>query len=178
MKNESSMTIVQNNKANSNPIPAVGVGAIVFNHRKEVLLIERNQAPAMGLWSIPGGKQEAGESLSEACVREVREETGLDVVVKHIIAVVERRTEGFHYVIIDYLAQLADAEKSMPMAQSDVAQAKWVNLEQLADYDLVVGLVEIIMRSYAIYGSGHLSGLYDIDSTGTDYILPSVNLAK
>ena len=57
---------MQNNKC-SLPVPTLGVGGIVFNNKKQILLIQRNQPPAMGLWSIPGGKLEPGESLVEAC---------------------------------------------------------------------------------------------------------------
>lgn len=167
--------IVEANTTNSVPVPVIGVGAIVFNKHMQVLLIQRNQAPAIGLWSIPGGKQEAGECLEQACSREVKEETGLEVVVEKIVAVVERQAEGFHYVIIDYLARLVDEENSIPTAQSDVADARWINLKQFTDYELVPGLEEIILRSYKDYHTGYLSGLYDVYGTGTDYILPVEN---
>ncbi|WAK01662.1 NUDIX hydrolase [Methylobacter sp. YRD-M1] len=152
------------------PIPAIGVGGIVFNRQNQVLLIQRNQPPAMGLWSIPGGKLEAGESLTEACKREIKEETGLETDIKNIVAVVERRIENFHYVIIDYLALLIDEEQTVPFAQSDIADAKWVALESITDYELVDGLAEIIRRTFRIYKGDCLAGLYDIDSKGTDYI--------
>lgn len=166
---------MQNNNTHSLPVPTLGVSGIVFNNQKQILLIQRNQPPAMGFWSIPGGKLEPGESLVEACQREIKEETGLDTEVKNIVAVVERRVEGFHYVIIDYLAQLADEENSQPVAQSDVSEARWVSLEHLFDYDLVAGLAEIILRTYKVYNGDHVAGLYDIDATGSDYILPNVN---
>ncbi|MGZ8164371.1 MAG: NUDIX hydrolase [Methylobacter sp.] len=156
---------------NLSPVPAIGVGGIVFNNQDQVLIIRRNQPPAMGLWSIPGGKLEAGESLADACKREIKEETGLDTEIKNIVAVVERRIEGFHYVIIDYLALLADQADLLPIAQSDVSEAKWINLEQLNDYELVIGLAEIITRTYSLYRGDCLAGLYASDATGTDYIL-------
>ena len=170
------MEIMQNN-TQSLPVPTLGVSGIVFNNQKQVLLIQRNQPPAMGLWSIPGGKLEAGESLLEACQREIKEETGLDTEVKNIVAVVERRVEGFHYVIIDYLALLVDQENSQPIAQSDVSEARWVNLEHLVDYDLVAGLADIILQTYKVYNDGQIAGLYDVHATGSDYILPNVNFA-
>ena len=163
---------MQNNNIHSLPVPTLGVSGIVFNNQKQILLIQRNQPPAMGFWSIPGGKLEAGESLAEACQREIKEETGLVTEVKNIVAVVERRVEGFHYVIIDYLAQLVDEEHNQPIARSDVSEAKWVNLEHLGDYDLVEGLAEIILRTYNAYNGGHVAGLYDVDATGSDYIIP------
>jgi mutator protein MutT len=159
------------NNYNPLPTPAIGVSGIVFNHRGEVLLIQRNQPPAAGLWSIPGGKLEPGESLVEACHREVKEETGLKVEVTAIVAVVERQSEGFHYVIIDYLALLKNQETQVPSAQSDVSDAKWVGLDQVCDYALVEGLEEIIMRTYALYKNNLSGGLHDVNSTGKDYIL-------
>jgi mutator protein MutT len=159
---------------NDNPLlpPSIGVGGIVFNKNKQVLLIERNQPPASGRWSIPGGKLEPEESLSDACQREVKEETGLDVQATTIVAVVERRTEGFHYVIIDYLALLKNPELSAPTAQSDVSDAKWVEIDQLSEYRLVPGLHEIIIRTFDLYYNRQTAGLHDVHGTGTDYILP------
>jgi 8-oxo-dGTP diphosphatase len=154
------------------PIPSIGVGGILFNQHQQVLLIKRNQPPAQGLWSIPGGKLESGESLVEACRREFYEETNLDVEVRHIVAVVERRLEGFHYVIIDFFVELRDEKKCHPLAQSDVDDAKWVRLDGLEEYGLVVGLAEIIARTYRCLANGGLAGLHDIDLVGTDFILP------
>jgi len=153
------------------PVPSIGVGGIVFNDQGQILLIKRNQSPASGLWSIPGGKLEPGESLVEACQREIKEETGLKVEAISIVAVVERRIEGFHYVIIDYLASLTDQEIPMPIAQSDVAEARWVNLGHVSDYALVEGLEEIIMRTYALHNNPVSGGLCDVYSTGKDFIL-------
>ena len=161
---------VKNN--NYLPSPSIGVGGIIFNDSRQVLLIERNQPPASGLWSIPGGKLEPEESLSEACQREVKEETGLDVQATIIVAVVERQTEGFHYVIIDYLALLKSPELSAPAAQSDVSDAKWVEIDQLSEYRLVPGLHEIIIRTFDLYYNRQSAGLHDVHETGTDYILP------
>jgi mutator protein MutT len=169
---------MQNNSTRSLPVPAIGVSGIVFNNQKQVLMIQRNQPPAMGFWSIPGGKLEPGESLAEACQREIKEETGLETNVNNIVAIVERRIEGFHYVIIDYLALLIDEENIFPIAQSDVAEARWLSLEHLADYNLVPGLAEIITRAYSAYSGNHSAGLYDINTTGTDYILPDANFTN
>lgn len=158
---------------NNSPVPTLAVGGIVFNNQKQILLIQRNQPPAIGFWSIPGGKLKSGESLVEACHREIDEETGLCIKVKNIVAVVERRVEGFHYVIIDYLALLMDEENRQPVAKSDVSDARWVSLEDLKDYDLVEGLAEIIRRTYKVYIGDHIAGLYDVDAAGSDYTLPA-----
>jgi len=156
------------------PLPVIGVSGLVFNGQ-QVLMIKRDQPPAQGLWSIPGGKQEAGETLVQACQREVEEETGLVVDVKHLVAVVERQLEGFHYVIMDFLAVLANPSEMEPIAQSDVSEARWVNLEDLPNYPLVEGLYEIIMRSYRVFNGECKAGLYDVGDTRTDFILSAHN---
>ena len=160
------------------PVPSIGVGGVLFNAHRQVLLIKRNQAPALGLWSIPGGRLESGESLVEACRREFLEETNLEVQVKQVIAVVERRLEGFHYVIIDFAVQLADANKQIPIANSDVSEAKWVSLDELGQYELVVGLGEIIKRTFGYLDSGRIGGLRDVDLRGTDFILPNLTCGE
>ena len=153
-----------------NPEPKIGVSAIVFNASGCVLLIKRNKTPALGFWSLPGGRQEPGESLQEACNREVLEETGLCVAVKDVVAVVERRVEEFHYVIIDFIAALFDDDKQ-PVAQSDVSEACWVAIGDISQYQLVEGLEEIVLRAYKLFNTEPKPGLVDFNCKGTDFIL-------
>lgn len=156
------------------PVPSIGVGGLLFNRQREVLLIKRDQAPAQGLWSIPGGKQEPGETLAETCRREFLEETNLVIETGSIVAVVERRLEGFHYVIIDFLVRLENENKAVPLARSDVAEAKWIALPDLANYDLVIGLAEIIKRACDSLENNWKDGLVDAYANGTDFILPGL----
>lgn len=152
--------------------PAIGVGAIVFNAHDEVLMIKRNQAPAAGLWSIPGGKLEPGETLVTACEREILEETGIAVEALNIIAVVERSIEGFHYVIIDFLATPRSGARVDPVAQTDVSAAAWIPIPELDEYKLVIGLQEIIRRTHKSLQQTEKSGLLDVTGQGFDFILP------
>lgn len=71
------------------PLPVVGVGGVVIRDGR-VLLARRARAPLEGQWSIPGGHVEWGETLEQAVVRELREETALDVRVLELLEVVER----------------------------------------------------------------------------------------
>ena len=160
--------MMQDKENPSFPEPMIGVGGLLFNRQHQVLLINRDKPPAQGLWSVPGGKLEAGESLIECCRREMQEETGLDVEVLSIVAVVERRIENFHYVIIDFLVQLVDDQNFIPIAASDVSEARWIDLEKIEDYPLVKGLFEIIQRT-ANQPSG---GLHAPEDSDTDFILP------
>nr|HIL74086.1 NUDIX domain-containing protein [Rhodospirillales bacterium] len=60
--------------------PFVGVGVVVWKAEK-FLLIQRGKPPRLGQWSIPGGRQELGETIKEAAIRETEEETGLSVQI-------------------------------------------------------------------------------------------------
>ncbi|MGR9052916.1 MAG: NUDIX hydrolase [Gammaproteobacteria bacterium] len=157
------------------PVPAVGVGAVVFNSRREVLLIRRNQAPASGLWSVPGGKVEPGETFTAAVVREVAEETGLAVRPLTLLAVVERRLEGFHYIILDFLAELTSPENREPFASTDVSDVAWIALEHLDNYALVPGLHKIIVRADRALQAGQVPGLSDDDGLGSDFVWPPID---
>jgi 8-oxo-dGTP diphosphatase len=159
---------VQDKTTLSFPEPKIGVGGLLFNRQNQVLLIKRGKPPAQDFWSVPGGKLEAGEGLVECCRREFREETGLEVDVLSLIAVVERRIENFHYVIVDFLVELRGDCTNSPCAASDVSEARWINLENLEDYSLVPGLSEIIRRTAARRNEG----LFAPDDSATDFILP------
>lgn len=123
------------------PRPEVCVGAIaVFD--ESILLIRRGRGPAQGTWSIPGGRVEAGETLAEAVVRELAEETGLDGVCESLVGWVERIGPGYHYVIMDFAVTImTDAE---PVAGDDAAEARWVPLASVAEMSLAEGLAEFL----------------------------------
>jgi len=154
-------------------LPILAVGGIVFDADGKVLLIRRGQPPAQGLWSIPGGKQEPHESLVEACAREVKEETGLAIGVKSIVAVVERRLEGFHFVIIDFLALPVPGKPTLLSPASDVTEACWVGIEQLPCYRLVEGLAAILKQAHRIYVSTQpvCAGLEATSKAATDFVV-------
>jgi ADP-ribose pyrophosphatase YjhB (NUDIX family) len=145
-------------------LPAVGVGAIVFDRRGRVLLIRRGLPPRAGWWSVPGGRLEPGESLKDCCRREVLEETGLAIEPGPIVAVAERQGEGFHYVILDFAAKIAADPPPVPCPASDAADARWVALGDLDDYTLVEGLKDAILAAFPLLEPGSGAGLRDRDS--------------
>jgi ADP-ribose pyrophosphatase YjhB (NUDIX family) len=122
------------------------VGAIVID-KGAILLVKRDREPAKGQWSLPGGRVERGESLREAVVREVREETGIDVDVEGLIGIAERIVRDddgdieFHYVILDYVAT---ARSTAVKAGDDVSEARWVPVGEMADMHLTAGLLEFL----------------------------------
>lgn len=118
--------------------PLVGVGAVIWRDDR-VLLIRRGKPPRQDEWSLPGGRQELGETVAEAARREVVEETGLEVVVRDVIGVVdliERDEDGrvrFHYTLIDVLAEWHTGEAQ---AGDDAAEVTWAALDELPRYRL------------------------------------------
>ncbi len=111
----------------------VGVGAVVFRGA-EVLLIKRGKAPFIGQWSIPGGSLHEGERLEDAVIREVREETGVEIRLLGLVGVFEalpktREGEGFlrHMLMIDYAAEWVSGA---PVAGDDAAAAEFAPYEQ------------------------------------------------
>ncbi|MDH3681036.1 MAG: NUDIX domain-containing protein [Acidimicrobiia bacterium] len=124
------------------PRPETSVGAVVVR-RDRILLIRRGRGPAQGLWSVPGGRVEFGETLQEAVVREVAEETGLDVVCGPYIGYVERIGPHHHYVILDFWADPI-ADETLLVAGDDAAEAAWVPLTELSEFALVSGMLEFL----------------------------------
>ncbi|HEX7167209.1 MAG TPA: NUDIX domain-containing protein [Acidimicrobiales bacterium] len=123
------------------PRPEVCVGAIVV-YDDELLVIRRGRGPGMGEWSIPGGRVEPGETVAEAVVREVAEETGLEVVCGSLVGFVERIHDDRHFVVLDFGATLL--ERQEPTAGDDADEARWVPLADVAELQLVDGLAEFL----------------------------------
>jgi 8-oxo-dGTP diphosphatase len=135
--------------------PEVAVGAVAL-HEGRLLLVRRGHGPAAGSWSVPGGRVEHGESLHEAVVREVFEETGLPVAVDGFLGWVERiadEPDGPHFVILDFAVSVLDADAPIH-AGDDAAEVAWVPLEDLADLRLVPGLLDFLEESGALGDTG------------------------
>jgi ADP-ribose pyrophosphatase YjhB (NUDIX family) len=161
-----------NANSGAKPLPAVGVGGIVFDDQGRVLLIRRGQPPAKGQWSLPGGRMEPGETMQQTCRREYWEETGLSIRVGPVVALVERRIEGFHYVIVDFLAELESTGDVKPQAAGDALDAQWIPLADMANYPLVGGLHPILLRAEEMR-RGVCFGLSDSGS-GIDFLAVGV----
>ncbi|MCS7113956.1 MAG: NUDIX hydrolase [Nitrososphaerota archaeon] len=129
--------------------PVVGVGAIIVCNGK-ILLEKRRSDPGRGKWSVPGGIVELGESPENAVVREVKEETGLEVdnpelvdVVNNIILDEDGKIQ-YHFVIVDYFVKLRGGELR---AADDAEELRWVNLEEAEKYNITDTLRAFLKRN-------------------------------
>lgn len=121
--------------------PQVCVGAVARNGGR-LLLVRRGHPPQAGRWSLPGGRVEPGETLAEAVVREVAEETGLEVVCDEMVGWVERSGDGYHFVILDFWVTVLDPAPAV--AGDDAADVAWVPLDEVAGIPLVDGLADFL----------------------------------
>lgn len=148
--------------------PIVGAGAVVI-HESRVLLIRRGHEPMKGQWLLPGGALEVGETLLEGVQREVKEETGLEVLPVALIEVVDRISrdiEGrvqFHYVLMDYLCRVTGGELCCATDAVDVRWASRDELNEVADFTVAViekgfSLAARVSESTGIDGSASPAG--------------------
>lgn len=107
----------------------------------EILLVRRAHDPGKGLWAVPGGKIEFGESVAEAATREVKEETGLLVELDEIIWVGESMAADHHIVLIDFLGRAVGGSLQ---AADDAAETIWVRIEDAYDMDLTPTMYELL----------------------------------
>lgn len=118
------------------------VGAIITDAGGRLLLIKRGHEPGKGLWSIPGGRVEPGETDEQAVIREVREETGLVVQPGRLIGAVRRPTPaGAMLDIRDYAATVTGGTLA---AGDDADDARWAGPAELAGLPLTDGLAEAL----------------------------------
>jgi 8-oxo-dGTP diphosphatase len=128
----------------SNPTFILGVGAVIWNGRDEVLLVRRARPPRAGEWSIPGGKIESGETIHDALRREVREETGIEVEIGALAGATDLQENNCHYVLVDFTARHLSGELR---AGSDAAEARWVAPRDLNRFELWTETRRIIEKS-------------------------------
>lgn len=118
------------------------VGGIVFDETGRLLLVRRGRPPGEGLWSLPGGRVEPGESDADALRRELLEETGLAIRIGRLAGVVDRPgPDGVTYVIRDYLATVAGGTLT---PGDDAADARWFSPTALRTLPLTPGLLDVL----------------------------------
>lgn len=137
--------------AERNPAPAqhwpqAAASAAIFRGGS-VLLAERGRGPRRGSWSLPGGKIEPGETARQAALREIREETGLEVRIAGLLDVhdaIIRDEAGrltAHYLLAVFYGVWLGGE---PLAADDISDARFVPLAEVESYPLTPGAARLI----------------------------------
>src|SRR5580700_205242 len=123
--------------------PQLAVSAVIFREGK-LLLLKRAKSPGHGLWSLPGGRVEFGESLHTALTREVDEEAGLKIDIVALAGwreVLPGAGGGGHYLIMSFAARWVACEPRLNEEHDDF---KWVEPGQFGDLKLTGGLSEVV----------------------------------
>ena len=118
------------------PRPLCGVGVAVVD-REKILLVQRGRPPGEGLWAVPGGKVELGETMQETARREVWEETGLEVEVGEVVWAGDSIGPGdppeWHFCLVDFLGTVRGGELAHA---DDAAAVRWVDLDDAGSLPL------------------------------------------
>ena len=148
--------MTQRNRRTYPATPILAVSAAVIRDGK-VLIVRRARPPAGGVYTLPGGGVEVGETLIEAVVREVREETALaiePVALAGYREAIVRDGDGRierHFVILPFAARWIAGE---PRLNDELSEAAWLDPSEIARLKTTAGLGEIIANAMAVLARG------------------------
>lgn len=129
--------------------PELAVSAAIFRDGK-VLVVQRAHPPAQGLWTLPGGRVEVGETLVDAVIREIAEETALTIGViglagyREIILPEAVGTRGRHFVILPFAARWLSGEIAL---NDELADGRWMATGDVRGLSTTEGLPEILRQA-------------------------------
>jgi ADP-ribose pyrophosphatase YjhB (NUDIX family) len=119
--------------------------SVAIVRRDDVLLIQRNRPPSEGLWTLPGGRLEAGETPEQCAIREVREETGLSVYALRPLLVLRHG----RFRLQTFATRAYDGE--LVPAPMEVRDWRWVRPAQLHALTTTPGLADVIAAAFRIF---------------------------
>ena len=133
--------------------PQLAVSAAIFQN-KRLLLVRRARKPALGVWTLPGGRVEFGESLHQALNREVQEETGLTIEITCLAGFRETlpkpdRGQPGHYVILPFAAHWLAGEV---LLNEELDDFRWIEPSELGGFRTTDGLAEIVASASRLMG--------------------------
>jgi len=133
--------------------PLLTVDAVILmNDRKDLVLIRRKNPPFQNFYALPGGFVEIGETVEDACIREVKEETNINVKIIKLIGVFSdpKRDPRGHTVTIAYLCEPI-SKKEEPKALDDAAALELIPLSKIISLDLAFDHKNIITTSGVLH---------------------------
>jgi ADP-ribose pyrophosphatase YjhB (NUDIX family) len=110
------------------PHPSPATAVFIFNEKKQILLNKRRFEPQKGYWDSVGGFVNTNESIEEGAIREVKEETTLNVKIEKIIGTVPDIYQGTPTVTIAFLASITSGT---PIASDDAEVLEWFDIDDL-----------------------------------------------
>jgi ADP-ribose pyrophosphatase YjhB (NUDIX family) len=140
--------------SNSQQFPRLAVSACVWRDGR-VLIVRRGKPPITGIWSLPGGRVEPGETLRDAAARELQEETGVSADLQHLVDVAEvirRDGDGeltYHYAIACFTGPWIAGDGR---AASDASDVQWISPDDLEGIDFTPGTAEVVRRARRMVG--------------------------
>jgi ADP-ribose pyrophosphatase YjhB (NUDIX family) len=137
------------------PAPELAVSAAIFRNG-EVLVVRRAGAPAKGLWTLPGGRVEVGETLVDALKREIVEETALSIDViglagyREIILPQAVGERGRHFVILPFAAHWRFGDVVL---NDELSDGRWMPIEAVTALPTTDGLIDILQQAQRLLTS-------------------------
>lgn len=131
--------------------PELAVSAAIFRSGR-LLLVRRARAPARGLYTLPGGHVEYGETLADALIREIREETALAIAIVGLAGfreVLPAAADGRHFVILSFAATWAGGEAVL---NDELETAEWRDPDDVAALPTTAGLAEVVAAARQLVG--------------------------
>ena len=126
-------------------MPQTIAASVAIVRKDDLLLIQRNRAPSEGLWTLPGGRLEPGETAEQCAVREVREEMGLDVFALRPL----RKLRHGQFELQVFATQAYDGEIAADPAE--IRAWRWVKPQNLAGMATTPGLHEVVAAAFRIF---------------------------
>ncbi|HZH50486.1 MAG TPA: NUDIX hydrolase [Microvirga sp.] len=132
--------------------PILAASVAVFRDGR-VLLAARGKPPGEGLFSLPGGRVEPGETMGEAALRELQEEVGVEAKLIGLVApveVIEREADGrvkHHIVIAAHAARWVSGE---PQTGPEAKEIRWVTERDIAALPTTPGLAGILEQAFRL----------------------------
>jgi ADP-ribose pyrophosphatase YjhB (NUDIX family) len=133
--------------------PIVAVGAAVCREG-HVLIVQRGKAPSKGVWTVPGGAVDLGETMAKAAAREVREECSIEIEVGDIVGTLdniihdEQGRIRYHYAIVDFGAQYVSGELT---PNEELMGATWITPAEFDAYDVPSKAREVLLNALDYY---------------------------